>query len=96
MHADNALVDQGTHRHVFEAIGESLPKTNIVSALALVVEPINLVDIVCFVITAEKEELLRILHFIGEKKTDALDTLLSSVHIVTTMKGPQNTNPRNR
>lgn len=82
MHADDAIVDQRAHWHVLEAVRERLPQADVVPALALVVEPVDLVDVVCFVVSAEQEKLLRVLHLVREEETDALDALLPSIHIV--------------
>lgn len=66
MHADDALVDESGHGKVFKAFGESLPETNTVAALAFVVEAVDFVDVVCFVVSAQKEEIIGIFNFIGE------------------------------
>jgi len=44
VHAEDLLVDEGGDGQAVEAVGEGLPNSNVVSALALVVETVNSVD----------------------------------------------------
>lgn len=96
MHADDAVIDEGAYGEVFEAFGEGLPEPDAVTTLAFVVEAVDFVDVVCFVVSAQKEEVVGIFYFIGEEEANALDTLLASVHVITTSQARQGTNPRNR
>ena len=50
MHADDAIIDQGGDGKVLEALREGFPETNVVATLALVVETVNFVDVVGFVV----------------------------------------------
>ena len=83
MHAENFLIDQSSHRQSIENITENLPKSDGVSSLTLVIESINTVDLSTLVIASQKEEVLRILDFVAEKKGNGLDWLLASVDIVS-------------
>ena len=96
MHADDAVIDEGAHGEVFEALGERLPETKAVATLAHVVEAVDLVDVVGFVVSAQKEEIVWIFHFIGEEEADALDALLASVDIIPMVKGGERTNTRKK
>lgn len=96
MHADDAVIDEGRYGEVFKAFGEGLPEPNAVATLALVVEAVDFVDVVCFVVSAQKEEIVGIFYFIGEEEANALDALLASVYVISTMKRRQWTDPRNR
>lgn len=89
MHADNAVFNQGGDRKEFEAVRKGLPETKTISAFALVVKAIDLVDIVCFVISTKKEKVVRILHLVGQQKTNTLDSLLAAVDIITTTQNGQ-------
>lgn len=44
MHAEYLLVDDCSHREAVEAVRECLPELDVVSPLALVVEPVDPVD----------------------------------------------------
>ena len=96
MHADDAVIDEGGYGEIFEAFGKGLPEPNAVATLAFVVEAVDFVDVVCFVVSAQKEEIVGIFYFIGEEEANALDALLASVNVISTMKRRQWTDPRNR
>lgn len=44
MHGEDLLVNDGSNGQAVEAVGESLPKLDVVSSLALVVETVDTVD----------------------------------------------------
>jgi hypothetical protein len=83
VHAQNFLVDQGGDRKAVENIGKSLPQLDVVSSLALIVEPINSVDGRALVVSSQKEEVLWELDFVSQQKADGLEALLSSVDVVS-------------
>lgn len=83
MHGEDLLVDDGGNRQAVEAVGESLPQLDVVAPLALVVETVDTVDGCALVVTAEDEEVLRVLDLVREKQADGLERLLSTVDIVT-------------
>ena len=83
VHTEDLLVDHGGHGKTVEAVRESLPKLDVVSSLALVVEAIDPVDGSALVVAAEYEEVLRVLDLVREEQGDRLQTLFTSVHIVT-------------
>ena len=94
MHTDDSPLDQRAHREALKAVREQLPKTNIVSPLALVVEAVDLVDVVRFVVSSQKVEVLRVLHLIRQEQANALDALLSSVNVVATDKSGNHRAPQ--
>ena len=53
MHAEDLVVDQGCNWKAVEDVLELLPDANAIPSLALVVEPIDSVDLTTFVISAE-------------------------------------------
>ena len=83
MHGEDLLVDDRSNWQAVEAVSEGLPQLDVVSALALVVEPVNAVDGGTLVVAAEDEEVLWIFDLVCEEKADGLEGLLSSVDIVT-------------
>lgn len=83
MHAENFLVNKSCNWKTVEHVGENFPEFDSVSSLALIVEPINAVDLGALVITSKQEEVLGILDFVAQKKTDCFNALLSSVDVVT-------------
>ncbi len=82
MHAKNFLVDNGCNRQTVETVSKSLPKLDVVSSFALVVEAVDTVDGGALVVASEEEEVLRILNFIGKQQAHCFKTLLASVHVV--------------
>jgi hypothetical protein len=72
MHAEDLLVHNSSHRQAVEAICEGFPQLNVVPSLRLIIEAINSVDGGTFVISTKNKEILRIFHFVGEKKADGL------------------------
>ena len=94
VHADDALVDKRADREVLEALREGLPQTDVVAPLALVVEAVDLVDVVRFVVSSQKVEVLRVLHLIRQEQANALDALLSSVNVVATDKSGNHRAPQ--
>ena len=72
MHAKNFLINQSGNWQAVETVGESLPQLDVVTALALIIEAIDSVDRGAFVVTSKKKEILRVLNFVSEKKTDSL------------------------
>ena len=83
MHAENFLVDQGGDRQAIEDVAKDAPESNGISTFALIVETIDSVDLGTFVISPEKEEVLRVLNLVAQKQADSFDGLLSTVDIVT-------------
>jgi len=83
MHCEDLFVDDCCNRQAVEAIGECLPKLDIVPSLTLVVEAIDTVDRGALMVTTEDEEILRILDFVRQEKADCLKRLLASVHVIT-------------
>jgi len=65
VHAENFLVDQGGDRQAIEDVAKDAPESNGVSTFALIVETIDSVDLGTFVISYEKEEVLRVLNLVA-------------------------------
>ncbi len=63
-----------------------LPEADGVPAFALVVKSVNPVDLTTLVVTAQQEEVLLELYFVGQKQDDCFKGLLSSVHVVAKEK----------
>lgn len=83
MHAQNFIVDKRSDRHAIEHILKLFPDSNAVASLAFIVEPINSVDLSALVISPKQEKVFLILQFVREQQDDGLQTLLTSVHVVT-------------
>lgn len=83
MHGENLLINNGGNWQAVEAVGECLPKLDVVAALALVVETVDAVDGRALMVTAEDEKVLWVLDLVGEEKADGFKGLLSSVDVVT-------------
>jgi hypothetical protein len=72
VHREDLLVDDGSDGQAVEAVGECLPQLDVVSSLALVVEAVDTVDRGALVVTAEDEEVLRVLDLVCEEQADGL------------------------
>jgi hypothetical protein len=86
VHCKNLLVDDGCNWQAVEAIGECLPEFDVVTTLALIVEPVYSVDAGAFVIAAQHEEVLGVLDLVCKKQADGLERLLAAIDIVTQEK----------
>ena len=73
--AEDLLVDDGGDGKTVEAVGERLPKFDVVPALALVVETVDAVDARALVVAAQQEKVLRVLHLVRQQQTDRLERL---------------------
>tara|TARA_B110000305_G_scaffold109547_1_gene123358 strand:- start:237 stop:440 length:204 start_codon:yes stop_codon:yes gene_type:complete len=67
VHTENLIVDKGCNWEHIENVHELFPQCDVVSFLALFVEPIYFGDVFTFVVTSEKENALRELDFVSEK-----------------------------
>ena len=83
VHGEDLLVDDGSDGQAVEAISESLPKLDVVSSLALIVETVDAVDGGTLVVAAQDEEVLGVLDLVGQEKADGLEGLLATVDVVT-------------
>lgn len=83
MHAENLLVNNGSYWEAVKAVSKRLPQLDVVSSLAFVVESVNSVNGSALVIASKQEEVLRVLDFVGEQKTNGFQTLFASIYIVS-------------
>lgn len=83
VHCEDLFVDDGGDRQAVEAVGKCLPKFDVVSSFALVIEPVNAIDRCTLVIAAKDEEILGILDFVCKQQTDGLQRLLAAVDIIS-------------
>ena len=72
MHAEYLVIDQGCNWHAVEHVLELFPDTDAVPPLALVVEPIDSVDLSALMVSTEQEKVLFEFHFIGEEQNHSL------------------------
>lgn len=82
VHGEDFLVDDGCNRQAVEAVRKRLPQLNVVTSLALIVEPVNAVDAGALVVSAEDEEVFRVFDLVGQQQADGLERLLASVDVV--------------
>ena len=83
VHAENFIVNEGCNWEHIENIHKLFPQCDIIPFLALFVESIYFGNVLTFVVSSEKENALRELDFVSEKKTNGLDALFSAVNIVS-------------
>jgi hypothetical protein len=86
VHCEDLLVNDGSNRKAVEAVRKCLPKLDVVSTLALVVEAVDTVDGSTLVVSAENEEVFGVLDLVGEEEADGLERLLTSVDVVAEEK----------
>mmetsp|Transcript_20130 Transcript_20130/g.47559 ORF Transcript_20130/g.47559 Transcript_20130/m.47559 type:complete len:311 (+) Transcript_20130:506-1438(+) len=82
VHAEDLLVDHRRDGQHVEHLLELLPKLDVVSPLALVVEAVDAVDRGALVVAAQQEEVLRVFDLVGQQQADALQPVLAAVHKV--------------
>ena len=82
MHGENLLVNDGSNWQAIEAIGEGLPKLDVVSSLALIVEAVDTVDGGALVVAAKHEEVLGVLDLVREEQADGLKRLFAAVDVI--------------
>jgi hypothetical protein len=82
MYTKYFFVDNSGHRKTIEAICEGLPKFDIVTALALIVEAINSVDGSALMVPSQEEEVLWIFDFVGQQEADGFKALFTPVDVV--------------
>jgi len=80
---ENFLINDGGNGKAVEAVGECLPEFDVVPSLTFIIEAVDSIDGGAFVISSEKEEVLRILNLIGEEEADCLKRLLSSIYVIS-------------
>ena len=83
VHGEDLFINDGGNRKAVEAVGESLPQLDVVSALALIVETVNTVDRGTLVVSTQNEEVLGVLDLVREKEANSLERLLATVDVVT-------------
>jgi len=83
VHGEDLLINDGGDGQAVEAVGESLPKLDVIASLALVVETVDTVDGSALVVTTENEEVLGVLDLVSQQKADGLERLLATVDVVT-------------
>lgn len=83
MHGEDLLINDGGNGETVEAVGESLPKLDVVSALALIVETVDTVDRGTLVVSTQNEEVLGVLDLVRKEEADGLERLLATVDVVT-------------
>jgi len=83
VHAENLLVDDGCDGQAIKTVSERLPKLDVISSLALIVESVNAVDRRALVVASEQEKVFWVFDLVCQQQTDRLQTLLSSIYVIT-------------
>jgi hypothetical protein len=86
VHAEDLLINDSSDGQTVKAVGEGLPKLDVVAALALIIEAIDTVDGGAFVVSSQEEEVLGVLDLVGEEEADSFEALLSAVHVISEEK----------
>lgn len=72
MHAQNFIVNKGSDGHAVENILELFPKTDTVPIFALVVKPVDSIDLSTLVISSQQEKVLLEFNLVREQEDDCL------------------------
>jgi hypothetical protein len=86
MHANNFVVNECGNRHAVKHILELLPQPNAIPIFALVVKPVNPVNLATLVVAPKQEEVLFEFNFVGQQQNYCFKRLLTPVDIVTKEK----------
>ena len=82
MHAEDFIIDEGSHRETVKALGKCLPKTHAVTSLAFIKKAINPIYASALVVSSQQKEVFRVLDLVAKQKTYSLQTLPSPVYII--------------
>jgi len=82
MHAQDFLIDASTDGHGIEDITECLPKLDVVTTLAIIIEAIDASDAGALMVATQSEEVLRVLVLVAEQEAYCLKAALATVHII--------------
>ncbi len=83
VHAEDFVVDESCNRHAVEHILKLFPDADAVAALALVVKPVDSVDLTALVVASQQEEVLLEFYLVCEQQNYRLQRILAAVNIVT-------------
>jgi len=83
VHREDPVPDDRGDRHAVEAVRESPPEADVMTALAFIKEAVETVDAGALVIATEQKEILGVLDLVGEQETDRLERLLAAVDVVS-------------
>ena len=83
MYTKYFFVNDSGHRKTIEAICEGLPKFDLVTALALVVEAVDSVDGSALMVPSQEEEILWVFNLVSQEEADGFKALFTTVDIVS-------------
>lgn len=86
MHGEDLLVDDGSNGQAVEAVGEGLPKLDVISPFAFIVETVDSVNGGTLVVPTKDEEVLGVFDLVCEEKADGFQRLLATVDVVSEEK----------
>jgi len=66
MHTENLIIDESSDWHAIKHVLELFPNPNTVASFTFVVEAVRAIDLTALVGTSQQEEILRVLHFVGQ------------------------------
>jgi len=83
MHTKNLFINDCSNRETIETVSEGLPEFYVIPSLTFIIEAIDSVNWCTFMITSQKEEVLRILYLISKEKTNSFQRLFTSIYIIS-------------
>lgn len=70
MHAQNSVFNEGGDGEVIEQINEFFPELDIVSAFALVLEPVDASDVLVLVVASKQLHFVRVFYLVRHQKAN--------------------------
>ena len=83
MHTQDTLFDDGADRHIIEASTKQSPKSYRVPSLTLIIKSISTIYSLTLMVTTQKIESCWELYLQRQQQSNYLNTLLTSVHVVS-------------
>lgn len=83
VHGEDLLIDNGGNGQAVEAVGESLPKLDVIPPFALIVETVDSVNRGTLVVATKDEEVFGVFDLVCEEKADGFQGLLATIDIVS-------------
>ena len=81
--AEDPSPNKSTERKIAKAFGKTSIEVWTVTSIALLAKPVELIHCICFMISAKQKHLVRVFHFKSKEQAQNLDTVGSSVYVVS-------------
>ena len=86
MHAKNSIIHDSTYWQNIEAQTKFFPDFDIVSSFAFIIKSVHPIDTLTLMIASKHKEVVWVFDFIRKHQTYSLNTLLTSIHVISNEK----------